>query len=95
MPTISDWRLPRAAESLNGLDRAGFAWEFLRRNPQYRADYGRIDLQAMAGRRSPAAIGKNWGLSFRLQPRALRSAGSRNLATGTAAQRRCPDRHAA
>lgn len=95
MPTISDWRSPRAAESLSNLDRAGLAWEFLRRNPNYRSDYRRVDPIAEVGRRSPAGIGKKWGLSFRLQPRSLRNASPRNLAAGTVAHRRYPDRHAA
>ncbi len=37
-----DWRSPRFAEALSRLDRAGFAREFLRRNPDYRADYNRV-----------------------------------------------------
>ena len=39
MPTTPDWRSETAP--LNQLERPGFAWEFLRRNQDYRADYAR------------------------------------------------------
>jgi hypothetical protein len=41
-----DWRSETAA--LNQLERQGFAWEFLRRNSSYRADYERIADRATA-----------------------------------------------
>lgn len=34
-----DWRDAKDYEFTSGLDRAGWAWEFLRRNPSYRSDY--------------------------------------------------------
>ena len=36
MPRTMDWRSPNAADALKELDRSGLAWEFLRRNPEYR-----------------------------------------------------------
>lgn len=63
-----DWRSPDYVEALKDLDRAGFAWEFLRRNPAYREDYDRIDEDPEASELSPGRIGGNWGLSFRLRP---------------------------
>ncbi|WP_158703027.1 transcriptional regulator domain-containing protein [Allosphingosinicella vermicomposti] len=35
-PAETQWREQSAYQPLRGLDRAGFAWEFLRRNEEYR-----------------------------------------------------------
>ncbi len=61
-----DWRSPRFAEALSRLDRAGFAWEFLRRNPDYRADYKRVVREGQGGA-ADAAVGERWGLCFCLR----------------------------
>jgi len=63
-----DWRSPDYVEALKNLDRAGFAWEFLRRNPAYREDYDRLDEDPEESELSPEKVGGNWGLSFRLRP---------------------------
>src|SRR3546814_6536570 len=34
-----DWRLQQTERALNRLERQGFAWEFLRRNPDYPSEY--------------------------------------------------------
>ena len=60
MPTRPDWRLPNHYENLRPLDRAGMAWEFLRRNPKYKKDFSR----AVEG---SDAIARRWGLCFRLR----------------------------
>ena len=39
MPRTTDWRSQHAVDALLELDRAGLAWEFLRRNPDYREDF--------------------------------------------------------
>lgn len=65
MPRRSDWRTPRDYEYLEQLDRAELAWEFLRRNQEYRKDFVRI-LDSTA--REATAIAERWGLSFRLRP---------------------------
>ena len=62
-----DWRSPDYVEALKDLDRAGFAWEFLRRNPAYRDDYAEIADDPDKQELSPGAVGRRWGLSFRLQ----------------------------
>ena len=67
MTTRPDWRSPDYVEALKDLDRAGFAWEFLRRNPAYRDDYAGIAEDPDESELSPAAVGGRWGLSFRLR----------------------------
>jgi hypothetical protein len=64
MPRRPDWRSPSDYEYLKQLDRAELAWEFLRRNHEYRKDFVRI-LDATA--REATAIAKRWGLCFRLR----------------------------
>src|ERR1700691_3606739 len=39
MPRTTDWRSQDSVDALLELDRAGLAWEFLRRNPDYREDF--------------------------------------------------------
>ncbi|MDO8972411.1 transcriptional regulator domain-containing protein [Reyranella sp.] len=62
-----DWRSPDYVDALKNLDRAGFAWEFLRRNPAYRDDYAGIAEDPDKSELSSETVGGNWGLSFRLQ----------------------------
>jgi hypothetical protein len=59
-----DWRSPDYVDSLKNLDRAGFAWEFLRRNPSYRDDYDGIAEDQDELELSSETVGGNWGLSF-------------------------------
>ena len=62
-----DWRSPDYVDALKNLDRAGFAWEVLRRNPAYRDDYDGIAEGAEESELSSETVGGNWGLSFRLR----------------------------
>lgn len=68
MASPPDWRSAHAAESLSRLNRAGFAAEFLRRNPNYRRDYRRMMNRLTGGMVSQAAaqleLARRWGLSF-------------------------------
>lgn len=55
-----DWRSPAAYEYAKTLESAELAWEFLRRNPAYRADY-----QAAADDAGAADVRAGvWGLRF-------------------------------
>lgn len=65
MPRRLDWRKSSDYSYLRQLDRSGLAWEFLRRNLEYRKDFAKI-LDAA----SPDAmvIAERWGLCFRLRP---------------------------
>ena len=47
MPRTTDWRSQDAVDALLELDRPDLAWEFLRRNPDYREDF-RQTLQRIA-----------------------------------------------
>ena len=89
MATKPDWR-QASAYDLNQLDRAGLAWEFLRRNPQYRRECEQ--LTAEASRDVLAAIGEHWGLQFRLRSRPSSDRGKGPVATGASRQQRRPRR---
>lgn len=78
-----DWRSPDYVEALKGLDRAGFAWEFLRRNPAYRDDYADIAEDPDNQELSPAAVGRRWGLSFRLRSGTRRLCRAGPVASGS------------
>lgn len=64
MDTIpSNWRNPEAYDYLDGLAAPDLAWEFLRRNPDYRRDYAALTV----GDDDPeaaAAFRARWGLLF-------------------------------
>jgi Family of unknown function (DUF6499) len=55
------------------LDRAGLAWEFLRRNPDYRKDFRqtlqRIALGDISEEAAMTEFSRRWGLSFRPRSR--------------------------
>lgn len=76
MPFLSDWRRC-TADDLRGLQRADFAWEFLRRNPDYRDDYDktmqRIAAAEVDSEAARAALARRWGLRFRRRPKPLLS----------------------
>ncbi|ABD89438.1 transcriptional regulator domain-containing protein [Rhodopseudomonas palustris] len=62
MPNF-DWRSPATYARAEALDHTGFAWECLRRNPDYRRDWqalGRPPDQALM-----IPFRSQWGLSFR------------------------------
>ena len=91
MPSRPDWRSARAVEILDRLDRAGFAWEFLRRNPRYRKEYSQIPKEAARAISVAETVGQRWGLSFRLRSQASFVRRSSRLATGASAPQRDPD----
>lgn len=78
-----DWRSLDYVEALKDLDRAGFAWEFLRRNPAYRDDYAEITEDPDKQELSPAAVGRRWGLSFRLRSGTRRFCRASSVAAGS------------
>ena len=63
MPS-SDWRSPAAYADTNGLSAAGFAWEYLRRDEDYRGDFRRIRTLPRTDIDARAAFAERWGLRF-------------------------------
>ncbi len=66
-----DWRSQQTERVLSTLERQGFAWEFLRRNPDYRTDYNRLRIPTTSRAGFlPGSVDPHWGLHFpdRSQP---------------------------
>lgn len=62
-----DWRHTTAYAYLSDLTPPSFAWEFLRRSADYRAEYERMQGQDALGIVSEAAtadLARRWGLRF-------------------------------
>ncbi len=68
MPDDESWRSQDATAYLDRVQRAGFAWEFLRRNPDYRNDYEDMRRDVASGTaatlEAALALAQRWGLSF-------------------------------
>ncbi len=85
MPRMQDWRSAKGSATTS-LDRQDFAWEFLRRNPTYRADYERIvrshhDDKPEAAN-AVANFARHWGLNCTGRPRTLFPRSECTLAAG-------------
>lgn len=68
----SDWRSSEDYAPLNGLDGAGLAWEYLRRNPDFERDRRRLEgaaRQDQAPSSEVAAFARRWGVRFRANPK--------------------------
>jgi hypothetical protein len=63
-----NWRLATACSYLDGLGFTAFAWEFLRRNPAYRADY-----QSIRSEDEAALVARRWGCAINPDLRADRT----------------------
>lgn len=59
-----DWRSPEAYANMQGAEAADFAWEYLRRNGDYRRDYDSLGKGALSAGPGPQ-FRERWGLSFR------------------------------
>jgi len=87
---MPDWRSETAP--LKQLERPGFAWEFLRRNRKYIADYERImragnfDKPDVAN--AAANIARHWGLNCTAGPKTPSYPGNGALASGSFTKRR-------
>ena len=73
-PSRADWRDPTHYKSLLTLDRAGWAWKWLRRNPDYIARTAQLLTRPRLGQpgtrlrvitTSDAEEASDWGLHFR------------------------------
>jgi hypothetical protein len=64
-----DWRSPAAYGHTNHIPAAGFAWEYLRRNDEYRRNYQTIALTRAAAARDLEEFAHRWGLRFPVRSR--------------------------
>jgi hypothetical protein len=60
----ADWRSSSAYDFLDNLNWPSIAWEFLRRDAEYRADYANPRFRA-ALESGVAVDERRWGLRFR------------------------------
>lgn len=92
MPVVFNWRSPTENDYLKHLDRPGFAWEFLRRNPGYQAEYETIvrgaASDAGSGGVTSEALARRWGLAFPGRSKTVCRPSGRVLATGGATYHR-------
>ncbi|MCJ8509820.1 DUF6499 domain-containing protein [Rhizobium lemnae] len=84
MPS-SDWRSPAAYADTNGLSAAGFAWEYLRRDEDYRGDFHRVSACPPDEPETLSAFSERWGLRFPGRPQSRSRFCRGVLATCTAA----------
>ncbi|KAA0968184.1 hypothetical protein FPY71_17830 [Aureimonas fodinaquatilis] len=64
-----DWRSPAAYGHTKHIPAAGFAWEYLRRNDEYRRDFQTIALNGEPAAREHQAFAHRWGLRFPVRSR--------------------------
>ena len=57
-----DWRSPAAYRHMDDVSVAGFAWEYLRRDEEYRRDFQNVRHGADVSRFE--AFSQRWGLRF-------------------------------
>jgi hypothetical protein len=69
MPEQGTWRISTAYDYVNELDAPDLAWEFLRRNPEYKQDYTRLKQEGLDEDKVVAVLSDKWGLSFRCRSR--------------------------
>lgn len=64
-----DWRSPAAYGHVKQIPAAGFAWEYLRRNDDYRQDFQAIAMTGQPSGRELEAFAHRWGLRFPMRSR--------------------------
>lgn len=63
-----DWRSADSYNDALDYDAAAFAWEYLRRNPEYRADFTTsVDASSLATS-DDFGLRRRWGVCFRAGP---------------------------
>lgn len=92
MPDEEQWRVQDETAYLERAQRAGFAWEFLRRNPRYREDYEIMSRHLASGnatdKEAALALAQRWGLSFPVQSGPTERASPDAVAGRTSTDRR-------
>ncbi len=74
-----DWRSPDAYRPIQDITAPGFAWEFLRRSPDYRRDVQRHIRSSSDINRADDVFVRHWGLPFRGGPPPFRDRGASGL----------------
>lgn len=64
-----DWRSPAAYGHTKTMPTAGFAWEYLRRNDEYRRQYQTLNATQRPDAFQLEAFAQRWGLRFRQRSR--------------------------
>ncbi|WP_306049902.1 transcriptional regulator domain-containing protein [Oceaniradius stylonematis] len=64
-----DWQSPAAYRHTKQIPAAGFAWEYLRRNDEYRHDFRTVALTRRQSTRELEAFAHRWGLRFPVRSR--------------------------
>lgn len=99
MPDDESWRSPEASAYLDHVQRVGFAWEFLRRNPDYQEDYERMSRHLASGTtialEAALALARRWSLSFPVRPAAAKRSGTHTVGIQRTSRGNRADDHAA
>ncbi|MFB9062361.1 MULTISPECIES: transcriptional regulator domain-containing protein [Sphingomonadales] len=69
MPDEESWRSESAYTYIDQLNAEELAWEFLRRNPEYRAGYHELLSAGHMTWEAATNFASRWGLRFRRRPR--------------------------
>ncbi|MCV0368934.1 DUF6499 domain-containing protein [Filomicrobium sp.] len=77
-----NWRSSAAYDYLDSLPAADLAWEFLRRNEEYRREYSEIVAIADPDDPRKQRFSQHWGLSFRPRSERSRAGVSNSLDAG-------------
>lgn len=64
MPDRGLWRSESAYMYVDDLDPTGIAWEFLRRNSDYREDFTMATVDGPLNGAAALAFARKWGLPF-------------------------------
>ena len=64
-----NWRAPAAYRHTRKIPPAGFAWEYLRRNDDYREDFRLLVRAKRPDATELEAFARRWGLRFPARPR--------------------------
>lgn len=59
-----DWRSPAAYKFAKSIPAAGFAWEYLRRDDDYRREFQAITASSKPAPERLEAFAQRWGLRF-------------------------------
>ncbi len=99
MPDDDSWRSPESTAYLDRVQRVGFAWEFLRRNPDYQEDYERMSRLLASGTavalEVALALAQRWSLSFPVRPTAAERSGTHTMGIQRPSDGDCADGRAA